>query len=248
MKYLLAIHMAETAMSESEREQCYKDSTTIVHELHRKGQLISANPLHPIATATSVRVREGKRFVTDGPYAETREQLGGYYLVDVKDKNEAIEIASRLPPSHKGSVEVRGVAEIEGWPKAGGTNAKKDGAKFMLICYDDEKAWKEAGDNAQCSALGEAIKLTHQMDAKGQYLYASPLEPAASGSVVRNRNGKRVVSDGPYAETREVLGGFYLIKADNLDEAIALAAQNPGSRKGTTEVRPVLEIPNKPGV
>jgi hypothetical protein len=240
--------MAENAMSETEREQCYRDSTAIATELHGKGKLLSANPLHPVSTATSVRVREGKRFVTDGPYAETREQLGGYYLLDVQDKSEAIDIASRLPPSHKGSVEVRGVPEVPGLPRAGGTNPKKDGSKFMLISYDDEQAWKDAGPNAHTDALAEAIKLTHQMDTKGQYLLASPLESAASGSVVRNRDGKRIVTDGPYAETREVLGGFYLIKADNLDEAIALAAQHPGAKRGTTEVRPVLEIPNKPGV
>src|SRR5262249_39592962 len=124
----------------------------------------------------------------------------------------------------------------------------RDGSKFMLISYDDEKAWKDAGENAHADAMTEAIKLTHRMDAKGQYLMASPLEASANGSVVRNRNGKRLVTDGPYAETREVLGGFYLLKADNLDEAIALAAQHPGARRGTTEVRLVLEIPNKPGV
>src|SRR5438046_4319281 len=117
MKYMLLIHMTEDAMTESEREQCYNDSTTLVHELHEKGQFISANPLQPISTATSVRVREGKRFVTDGPFAETREQLGGYFLVDVKDQNAAIEIASRIPASIKGSVEVREVVEVAGRPK-----------------------------------------------------------------------------------------------------------------------------------
>src|SRR5437764_493854 len=97
VKYMLLIHLAEDAMSETEREQCYKDSAALTREIDQKGQYISANPLQSVATATSVRIRVGKRFVTDGPFAETREQLGGYFLVDVKDRQEAIEIASRIP-------------------------------------------------------------------------------------------------------------------------------------------------------
>ena len=82
MKYLLLIYLTENAMSEPEREQCYKDSTNLANELHAGGQFLGANPLQPVATATSLRVREGKRQVTDGPFAETREQLGGYFLID----------------------------------------------------------------------------------------------------------------------------------------------------------------------
>jgi hypothetical protein len=81
MKYMLLIYMSENAMNDSEREQCYKDSTELAHDLEAKAQYLSANPLQPVAMATSVRVREGKRLVTDGPFAETREQLGGYFLV-----------------------------------------------------------------------------------------------------------------------------------------------------------------------
>jgi hypothetical protein len=117
MKYLLLIYMGENAMSEGEREQCYKTSTDLAHELAANGQFISANPLQPVATATSVRVREGKRLVTDGPFAETHEQLGGYYLIDVNDLDEAIAIASRIPPAKKGTVEIRPILEIPGLPK-----------------------------------------------------------------------------------------------------------------------------------
>lgn len=116
MKYLLLIYMSENAMNESEREQCYKDSTQLAHDLKANGQCLSANPLQSVAMATSVRVREGKRLVTDGPFAETREQLGGYFLIDAKDLDAAINIAGRIPAARKGTVEVRPVIEIPGLP------------------------------------------------------------------------------------------------------------------------------------
>src|SRR6059058_3756380 len=102
MKYMLLIYMAENAMSESERESCYKESTRLCHDLAEAGKFRGASPLQPVATATTVRVREGKRMVTDGPFAETREQLGGFYLVDAKDLDEAIGIAAKIPGARKG--------------------------------------------------------------------------------------------------------------------------------------------------
>ena len=116
MKYMLLIYMAENAMTEAEREQCYKDSTELAHELKTNGQYLSANPLQPVATATAVRVRENKRLVTDGPFAETREQLGGYFLIDAKDLDAAIAVAAKIPAAQKGTVEIRPVIEIPGLP------------------------------------------------------------------------------------------------------------------------------------
>ena len=116
MKYMLLIYMSENAMNDSEREQCYKDSTELANDLNASGQYLSANPLQPVATATSVRVRESKRLVTDGPFAETREQLGGYFLIDAKDLDAAINVAARIPAARKGTVEIRPVIEIAGLP------------------------------------------------------------------------------------------------------------------------------------
>ncbi|HZP86671.1 MAG TPA: YciI family protein [Burkholderiales bacterium] len=109
---MLLIYFDETALPEDERQSCYDESLRLIEELRTKGQYIAASPLHPTSTATSVRVREGKRLVTDGPFAETREQLGGYYLVDARDLDEAINIAARIPMSRKGTVEVRPVIEL----------------------------------------------------------------------------------------------------------------------------------------
>ena len=114
MQYMLLIYMDEQAMNQEEREQCYGKSTQLAHELKSNGQFLGCSPLRPVATATSVRVRDGKRLVTDGPFAETREQLGGYFLVEAKDLDAAIDIAGRIPGAQVGTVEVRPVIEIPG--------------------------------------------------------------------------------------------------------------------------------------
>jgi hypothetical protein len=116
MKYMLLIYGDEQALSESERQDCYKESTQLALDLHSKGQYVAANPLHPTPMATSVRMRDGKRLVTDGPFAETREQLGGYFLIEAKNLDEAIAVAAQIPMARKGTVEVRPVIEIPGLP------------------------------------------------------------------------------------------------------------------------------------
>jgi hypothetical protein len=116
MKYMLLIYMTDDAMTDAERQACYKDSAELCHELSAIGQYLAANPLQPTSTATSVRVREGKSIVTDGPFAETREHLGGYFLIEAPNLDEAIRIAGRIPGARKGTVEIRPVLEIQGLP------------------------------------------------------------------------------------------------------------------------------------
>jgi hypothetical protein len=114
MKYMLLIYMDEQALNQTEREHCYAESSQLAYELNSNGQFLATSPLQPVATATSVRVRDGKRLVTDGPFAETREQLGGYFLIDAKDLDEAIRIAGRIPGARVGTVEIRPVIELAG--------------------------------------------------------------------------------------------------------------------------------------
>jgi hypothetical protein len=110
--------MSEEAMTDEEREHCYVESAQLTQDLDSAGQYLGAGPLHPVATATSVRVRDGKRLVTDGPFAETREQLGGYYLIEASDLDEAIGIAEKIPPARFGTIEIRPVMEIGGLPES----------------------------------------------------------------------------------------------------------------------------------
>ncbi|MBD2309104.1 YciI family protein [Chroococcidiopsis sp. FACHB-1243] len=116
MKYVLLIYLKEDALSETEREQCYAESAQLAQQLNSNGQYLATAPLHPVATATSVRVRDGKPLVTDGPFAETREQLGGFFLIDAQDLDEAIAIAAQIPGARVGTVEIRPVIEVAGLP------------------------------------------------------------------------------------------------------------------------------------
>ena len=123
MKYMLLIYLDENGLSETERAQCYEESAEFAVELSKSGQYLGAGPLHPTSTATSVRLRDNKRLVTDGPFAETREQLGGYFLIDVKNLDEAIRIAEQIPAGRWGTVEIRPVMEIAGLPAVKVSNA-----------------------------------------------------------------------------------------------------------------------------
>src|SRR5262245_22186308 len=119
MKFMLLVHHDEESFRkrpETERQRLLQESVQLAHELHASGQYLSAAPLHPSSETACVRVRDGRPIVTDGPFAETREQLGGYFLIDAKDRNEAIRIASRIPGARIGTVEVRCVTEVAGLP------------------------------------------------------------------------------------------------------------------------------------
>jgi len=116
MKYMLLVYMDEKAMTDTERQDCYMESVQLTRDLHARGQYLGASPLHSVAAATSLRVRDGKPLVTDGPFAETREQLGGFFMIDARDLDEALSIAARIPGARKGTIEVRPVMEISGLP------------------------------------------------------------------------------------------------------------------------------------
>jgi hypothetical protein len=119
MKYMLLIYLDEKgAPSEAERQKCYVESAQYAHKLHASGKFLASAPLHPTSTATSVRQQNGGPLVTDGPFAETREQLGGYFLINAKDLDEAIRIASEVPAGRFGTVEIRPVVEVSGLPVA----------------------------------------------------------------------------------------------------------------------------------
>jgi hypothetical protein len=110
MKYMLLIYADEK--TEKERQDCHKEAVELADELRSKGQYVAANPLHPAATAKSVRVGSGKRLVTDGTYTETHEQLGGYFLIEARNIDEAVAVALKIPMASKGTVEVRPVIEF----------------------------------------------------------------------------------------------------------------------------------------
>jgi hypothetical protein len=112
----------------------------------------------------------------------------------------------------------------------------------LLLCYHDEAAWEAAGPEVLAEALAEAGALARQLADEGRFLGASPLHPSATATCVRVRDGRRLITDGPFAETNEVLGGYYLILAEDRAAALRFAAQHPGARVGAVEVRPLFDL------
>ena len=114
--------------------------------------------------------------------------------------------------------------------------------RYMLLIYDDEAAWDAVPEEEKGPIFGEYMALSADLKAKGKHLAGDPLQPTSTATTVRVREGKTLTTDGPFAETKEQLGGYYLVEAADLDEAIALAARIPGARYGSVEVRPIWEV------
>jgi hypothetical protein len=116
MKYILLIYSEEGVWPPDELEIARHESVQLCHKLNKQGQYLSAAPLHPVSTATCVRVREGQRTILDGPYAETKEHLAGYFLIDVANLDEAIAVAAKIPGTTRGTTEIRPLVELPGLP------------------------------------------------------------------------------------------------------------------------------------
>ena len=116
MQYMLLIYLDENAISENERAKCYQESAAYARKLNEAGKFIATSPLQPTSTATSIRHQGGKRVITDGPFAETREQLGGFFIVEAQNLDEALDIASNIPAGQFGTVEVRPLIPVAGIP------------------------------------------------------------------------------------------------------------------------------------
>ena len=122
-------------------------------------------------------------------------------------------------------------------------SAKKEAhVQYLLLIHDDEQNWATLPEEARRSVVGEYLALTEAMHERGAYVASNRLAPVATASTVRVRDGDEVVTDGPFAETKEQLGGYYLIDVESLDEALDWAARVPTARRGSVEVRPVVPI------
>lgn len=118
--------------------------------------------------------------------------------------------------------------------------------KYLLLVHHNEDRFKNMPEGTRKDMLAESIQLCHQLDSKGQYVHASPLQPETRGTVVRVRDGKPTVTDGPFMETKEQLAGYFLIDAKDREEAVSIASRVPGARIGTVEVRPLIQITGLP--
>lgn len=118
--------------------------------------------------------------------------------------------------------------------------------KYLLLVHHNEDGFKNMPEDTKKDMLAESIQLCHQLAKKGQYIHASPLQPEATATIVQVRDGNSTVTDGPFIETKEQLAGYFLVDAENQEEAIKIAQRVPGARIGTVEVRPLIKIAGLP--
>ncbi len=113
--------------------------------------------------------------------------------------------------------------------------------KYLCLIYDDEQQWQKFPKELQDKYMGEYMAFTDSIKKNGQWVGSNQLQPSHTATIVRSRNGKVSTTDGPFVETKEQLGGYYLIEAKDLNDAIQVASRIPSARSGSIEVRPVVE-------
>ena len=123
-----------------------------------------------------------------------------------------------------------------------GVTEREDTVKYLCLIYDDESKWGTMPQAEAEAMMGEYFAFTEGIKKSGHYLGGNALQPVHTATTVRVRNGKVSTTDGPFAETREQLGGYYLLESKDLNEAIQVASKIPGARTGSIEVRPIMEF------
>ena len=270
MKYMLLIYTDENAWTDSEREHCFVESTQLTHVLNAQGKFLGASPLHPVATATSVRVRNDKRLVTDGPFAETREQLGGYFLIEAEHLDEAIDIAGRIPARGKGPWKSGRCSNSADCPRHCPkcrsarhwnrerslepttapiqertnviANNRRLPMKVMVLVKATEAS--EAGKMPSRQLLEDMMKYNAELVKAGIMTGGDGLQPSCKGVRVHFSGSNRTVIDGPFAETKELVAGYWLWQVKSMEEAIAWVKRcpNPMTEDSDIEIRPMFEV------
>lgn len=214
------------------------DLSTYARELAAAGTLLRAGRLAPEADAVRIAVRDGRTVVTDGPFPESREITGGFWLVEAASQDEAIAIARRAfelgeprPEARHGAVDVLTTAQRYSVRPDPGT-----GVPFLLaFCNDPHLVDCDQGKLREMIAYGAAL------ERDGKLFETTPLARSGPSPRVESRGGKTLVTEGPFAEAKEVIGGYTLLRASGRAEALEIARRYPAARWGTVEMREILE-------
>jgi hypothetical protein len=234
MQYLL-IHAGAPDLAGAWNDEAWAALTSWLDETISSGVSIEGGPLALDADATTVKVRNGELIVTDGPYAETKEQVAGYDVIECASLEEAVGWAGRHPHSWMGSVEVRALAggsPAVHLPEPGAGKTRY----LMLVCTDP------AVDQAELAGQETVGPWVAEMDRRGIRLFGSELAESAGARTVRVRAKQVIVTDGPFAETKEQIAGFDVLECAHLAEAIEVARRHPMARRGVVEVRPFRSL------
>jgi len=241
MTYLLLICIAENVQLTPEQSAAMGPATEAwVAETDGRGVRREGSALRPVRETTTVRVRDGEVLVSDGPFAETKEQIAGYDVIDSASLDEAIEVAAKHPVAPFGAIEVRPFQPV-GWWASEDRHGPAKGTRYLLIHSFDQVAQASAADRgaAPGSAADQAQRAWDaETDALGVKLGGGGLRPAAEARTVRVRDGEVLVTDGPFAETKEQVGGLNVLDCASLPEAIEITSHHPIASIGTCELRP----------
>jgi hypothetical protein len=235
-------------MSQKEQSDAMDECLAFAEQLRRGGHWSSpGEALQSARTAKTLRWRGGKVLVTDGPFAETKEQLGGFFVFEATDMNHAVELISMHPGIRHGPMELRAADEQVNalvakrqprFEQRTGRNTRR----FICLGYSDEAAWDGMSQSEQAAMMEEGLAYDDELRSKGHTVTpGDALQSARTAKTLRWQAGKVVVTDGPFAETKEQLGGFGIIEAKDLEQAIELLLHHPCVRCGPIEVRPVDE-------
>jgi len=207
----------------------FSEMKAFAGELAKQGKLKRGAPLGSVLDGAKVRVRDGAAFVSDGPFAESKEVVGGFWIVQAETREEAIAIAQRTPHARDGTVEVHPVQARYAYSDTG-----KD-TPFLLAFR------REAGlSDPDGSKLDEMIAFSETLGGEGTLLETAPLALEPPPARVEVRSGKVLVTDGPFAEAKESVGGYGVVRVTGRAEAVELAKRYPHARWGPVEIREIL--------
>jgi hypothetical protein len=253
MKYLMLHSVDHDATAEAEARATPEALDAWIAEMTARGVVLDGSRLQPVSDATTVRAPEGRTVVTDGPFAETKEQVAGYDVIDCPDLDSAVAVAAAHPTTHIGSIEVRAFAPGMPDPVVPETPADGKYRYLMLVCADMRRAMAAAAadpegfsaDRQRETTSGASVEETNDdvdvwIDDLGpKRLYGWALEFPDQAVTVRRVDDRVVTTDGPFAETKEQIAGYDLLECNDLDEAIAAAAAHPVAGGGVIELRPL---------
>jgi hypothetical protein len=244
MTYLLLICIAETVQLTPEESAVMPGATDAwVAEIDGRGVRREGAPLRPVGEAATVRVRYGEILVSDGPFVETKEQIAGYDVVECSSLDEAIEVAATHPVARFGAIEVRPF-DSGGWWRSPDPRGPDDDPEYLLIhCLDGTV---EPGPADDCDVPGSPAARQQrawdaELEARGVKLAGGRLQPPSAARTVRVRDGEVLLTDGPFAETKEQVAGLNVLACPSMAEAVEIASRHPTARIGTFEVRPFAQ-------
>jgi len=209
--------------------ECFNAMHELAGELADREMLRRGAPLADESSAVRVRLCDGKPFVTDGPFAESKEVLGGFWIIEVADRAEAIDVACRTPHAKFGTVEVHSVR----WRDAAADPGK--GTPFLFAFLVEPGLSDPDGSKIQ-----EMVSFGESLKREQRFVETAPLVLGESAARIATRQNKLVITDGPFAETKEAVGGYSLVRVADSGAAVDLAKRYPHAKWGTVEVREIL--------